>query len=80
MASQEDSQVERPLPSAVRWYQPLLAAVRLVGPLGIFLYAVDGHSFRDFFTTHFLRFLLAGILAGGVVLYVAVGLTRWRRR
>ena len=67
-------------PKALRWYRPLVGAARLVGPLGVLLYALDGHPVRDFFTVHFLRYLTIGIVGGSLVLYAGVGLARWRRR
>lgn len=65
---------------AMRWYHPLLSAVRLVGPLGILLYAADGHSIRDFFTINFVLYMATGITGGSLVIYLVFGVKTWRTR
>lgn len=81
MSLEGESHVEsRTGTPVLRWYHPLVSSARLVGPFIVLLYALDGHSVRDFLTAHFVRILLAAIIAGSAVIYAAIGITRWRRR
>jgi hypothetical protein len=64
----------------LRWYDPFMSAVRLIVPLVVVLYAVDGHRIREYFSLRFLSILGFTVVGGSVVMYVAVGIALWRKR